>query len=86
MHICVYIYVCIWDLLDDLQIVVQIVQKWLSTDGRSKRPVVVQSTRLDAWAGLQYTPVGSNTSEGIDLPAIASSQKETQLPSAMSFL
>jgi hypothetical protein len=34
--------------------VVQLAQQWLFTNRRSKNPVVVQSTRLDVSAGLQY--------------------------------
>jgi hypothetical protein len=37
-----------------LQAVVQLVQQWLSTNRKSKNPVVVQYTRLDVSAGLQY--------------------------------
>ena len=32
----------------------QPIQQWLSTNGKSKNPVVVQSTKLDVLAGLQY--------------------------------
>jgi hypothetical protein len=36
-----------------LQVVVQAAQQWLSINGRSKNPVVVQFMRLDVSAGLQ---------------------------------
>lgn len=35
---------------------IQLVQRWLSLKGKSKSPVVVESTRLDVSAGLQYLP------------------------------
>lgn len=37
------------------RLVVQLVQQRLSTNRRSKNLIVVQSTRLDVSAGLQYT-------------------------------
>ena len=39
-----------------LQAVVQLVQQWLSTNGKSKNLVVLLFMRLDISAGLQYTP------------------------------
>ena len=44
---CVCVCVC-------LQTVVQLVQQWLSINGKSKNPILVQSTRLDISAGIQY--------------------------------
>ena len=53
---------------------VQLVQKWLTTNGKSKNLVGVQSTRLGTSSGLSICQslqeVGSNASEGMNLLAI----------------
>lgn len=52
---------------------VQLVQKWLTTNGKSKNLVGVQSTRLGTSSGLSICQslqeVGSNASEGMDVLA-----------------
>jgi hypothetical protein len=53
-------------------------QQWLSTNARSKNPVVVQSTGLVISAGLQYVPESFNTSEGIDLQDQAGRERERE--------
>ena len=38
------------------QDVVQLVQQWLSTNGRATNPIAVQFMELDVSAGLQHRP------------------------------
>ena len=56
--------------MDDLQTAVQLIQRWLTVNEKSKDPVVAQSTKPDVSDGLQYMlesqrRVGSNASEGM---------------------
>jgi hypothetical protein len=57
--------------------VVQLVQQWLSTNGKIKNPVGIQSTRLTVSSGLHYTAqrspkeVGYNAGEAMNLPSEA---------------
>lgn len=57
-----------------------LVQQWLSNNRILENSVVGQSTRLDVSAGLQCSleswEVDSNDSEGMDLPARATRQRE----------
>ena len=59
---------------------IQLVQQWLSTNGRFKSPVVVLSMRLDVSDNLQYTQnpgeVGSKANEGMDVPAKARASRQ----------
>ena len=50
---------------------VQQVQQWLPTNGRSENPVVAPSMEVDVSAGVQYRPESrrSIAREGMDLPA-----------------
>lgn len=41
---------------NDLQGVVQLIQQWLLMNGSFKNPAIVQATRPDVSASLQYTP------------------------------
>ena len=50
---------------------IQLIQQWLPTSGRSKNPVVVQCTRLNVSADLQHMQNTEETaiysSEGMDM-------------------
>lgn len=52
---------------------IQVVQQRLSTKGKSKNPVVVQSTRMDVSDGFQNMwnteKISPNVGEGMGIPA-----------------
>lgn len=71
------IYPYIWELLECLQAVVQLIQQWPPVKRRSKNPIVVLSSRENISASFQYTvEVNSNTNEGMDLLARERTSKE----------
>lgn len=70
--VCVRACMCViyWS---GLQAVMQLAQQWLSTNIKSKNPVV-QSTRL-VFSACQNLEVGSNVGKGTDLPVKSESKQ-----------
>ena len=73
VYICICLYKCIYkqihthtnkthkgNLLNGSQVVVQLVQQWLSTNKSSKNTVIAQSITLDVSACLQYMLASKN--------------------------
>lgn len=57
IYVYIYVYICTHTYIKGVyqsgsQAVVQPLQQWLSTKGKSQNPVVVQCTRQDVSAGL----------------------------------
>ena len=72
----IYVWRYIWIYMNKIyysssQAVIQPVQQWLSISRKSKNPVVLQFTKLDVSAGLQYVKIPMNFSESEGKQAVS---------------